>query len=75
MVKTQKHGVVCYCLVNFDSTLDQDLHRVYTLRDMGIQPYIMIYDKAHCDKVYNKLQRWVNAPQLFWSTPRFEEYK
>lgn len=75
MVKTQKHGVICYCLVNFDSTLDQDLHRVYTLRDMGIQPYVMIYDKAHCDKIYNKLQRWVNAPQLFWSTPRFEDYK
>ena len=74
MVKTQKHGVVCYCLCNFSSTVDEDLHRIYTLREIGIQPYVMIYDKAHCDKVYNKLQRWVNAPQLFWSTPRFEEY-
>lgn len=75
MVKTQKHGVICYCLVNFNSTLTEDLHRISVLRDMGIQPYVMIYDKAHCDKVYNKLQRWVNAPQLFWSTPRFEDYK
>lgn len=75
MVKTQKHGVVCYCLCNFDSTLEEDLYRIYTLRDLGIQPYVMIYDKAHCDKVYNRLQRWCNAPQLFWSTPKFEDYK
>lgn len=75
MVKTQKHGVICYCLVNFNSTLAEDLHRISVLRDMGIQPYVMIYDKAHCDKVYNKLQRWVNAPQLFWSTQCFEDYK
>lgn len=65
VVKTPKHSVVCYCLVNFDSTLEQDLHRIYTLRDMGIQPYVMIYDKAHCAKIYHRLQRYVNAPQLF----------
>lgn len=75
MVKVMKHGVICYCLCNFNSTLEEDLHRIYILRDLGIQPYVMIYDKAHCGNVYNKLQRWVNAPQLFWSTPKFEEYK
>ena len=74
MTGKKSHQVVCYCLTNFDSTTEQDLHRIYTLRDIGIQPYVMIYDKEHCDPIYRRLQRWVNAPQLFWSTPKFEEY-
>ena len=73
--KTDLHNVLVYCLVNFDSTLEEDFHRIYTLREIGIQPYIMIYDKEHSDPIYRKIQRWVNAPQIFWSTPTFEEYK
>lgn len=75
MMNVKNHSVVCYCLCNFDSTLEEDLHRIYTLRGLGVQPYVMIYDKAHCDKVYRRLQRWCNAPQLFWSEPKFENYK
>lgn len=72
--KTDLHNVIVYCLVNFRSTLEEDFHRIYTIREIGIQPYVMIYDKEHCDPVYRKMQRWVNAPQIFWSTPRFEDY-
>lgn len=75
MVKVRRYNTTVYCLVNFNSSLDEDLHRIYTIRQMKMQPYVMIYDKEHCDKVYNKLQRWVNAPALFWSTPHFEDYK
>lgn len=74
MIRPAKHACICYCLTNFDSTIEQDLERIYTLRDMEIQPYVMIYDREHCDPLLRKLQRWVNAPQLFWSTPKFEEY-
>jgi hypothetical protein len=73
--KTNLHNVVVYCLVNFDSTLEEDFHRIYILREIGLQPYVMIYDKAHCDPIYRKIQRWVNAPQLFWNIPKFEEYQ
>lgn len=74
IVKPYKKNVVVYCLVNFTSTLDEDFHRIHTLREIGISPYIMIYDKEHADPIYKKIQRWVNAPQIFWSTPTFEEY-
>ncbi len=73
--KTDLHNVVVYCLVNFTSTLEEDFHRIYTLREIGIQPYVMIYDKKHCDQIYRDMQRWVNAPALFWSTQKFEDYK
>ena len=74
-IGTAKHNIAVYCLVNFDSTLEEDLHRIYTLRDLRIQPYVMVYDKEHCEPVYRKMQRWVNAPALFWKTPKFEDYK
>ena len=65
-----------FVLVNFDTTFEQDLERVYILRDMGFNPYVMIYDKAHTTGKNNvrKLQRWVNNRILFRSVPTFEEY-
>ena len=75
IAKPNRRNVIVYCLVNFDSTLEEDLSRIYTLRNLGVQPYVMIYDKEHADPIYRKLQRWVNAPQIFWKTPTFEEYK
>jgi hypothetical protein len=70
----QGHRAVVYTLVNFDTTLEQDLDRIYTLRDMGYWAYVMIYDKEHCDPIYKKLQRWVNNRFLFAKCRRFEDY-
>lgn len=74
LMKSNRHNTVVYCLVNYNSALGEDLHRIYTLRDMNMQPYVMIYDKTHCDDVYIRLQRWVNNPWIFHSVKRFEEY-
>lgn len=68
------HSAVVYTLVNYDTTFEQDIERIYTLRDMGYWAYVMIYDKEHCDKKYRKLQRWVNMRSVFASVPRFEDY-
>lgn len=65
-----------YVLTNFNTTFEQDLDRVYTLRDMGYDPYIMVYDKEHTtskDKV-RRLQRWVNNRYIFRSVDKFEDY-
>ena len=69
-----KGHVMCYILVNFDTTLDQDIYRIQLCRELNISPYPMIYDKEHCDPVYKKLQRWCNN-FIFWSVPTFDEYK
>lgn len=68
------HKISVYTLVNFDSTFEQDLERIYTLRDLGFWAYVTIYDKAHCDRRYMKLQRWVNNRFTFASVKRFEDY-
>lgn len=71
----RKETISAYVLTNAGSTHEEDLWRVYTLRDLGIQPYVMIYRKKTAPKITRKLQRYCNSPQIFWSTPSFAEYQ
>lgn len=71
----RKMGV--YVLCNFNSTFEQDLERVYTLRDLGYSPYIMIFDKQHIPRGHDlrRLQRWVNSRIAFEAEKDFKNYK
>ena len=69
------HKAIVYTIVNFDTTIEQDLERIYTLRDLGYWPYVMIYDKEHCQRVYKNMQRWVNNRVIFAKCLKFEDYK
>ncbi|MBO4544122.1 MAG: radical SAM protein [Bacteroidales bacterium] len=55
---------------------DEDLERVYWLRDNGYAPYIMLYNKKSLPKGHEllRLQRWVNNRFIFWKTNTFDEY-
>lgn len=64
-----------YVLTNFGSTLDQDLYRIYTLRDLGYDPFVMIYNKPAAPKEVLRLQRWCNNKFVFKSTKSFNEYR
>ncbi|MCD8355884.1 MAG: hypothetical protein LUE11_04855 [Clostridia bacterium] len=68
-------GKMVYVLTNFGSAMEENLYRVYTLRDLGYDPYIMIYDKPKAPREVRKLQRWVNNKRIFGSCPKFEDYK
>ena len=37
--KPHSHNAIVYTLVNYDTTFEQDLERIYTLRDMGYWAY------------------------------------
>lgn len=66
-----------YVLCGFDSILEEDLERIYTLRELGYEPYVMIYNKDQLPKKHplRRLQRWVNNRMIFKTTPKFEDYK
>jgi hypothetical protein len=68
------HFAQVFVLTNFDTTPEQDLERIYTLRDMGFEPYVMVYDKQHAAPFYKSLQRWVNMRAIFHRISTFEEY-
>ena len=45
MTQIDYRKLTVYVLVNFNTTHEQDLERIYTLRDLGYSPYVMIYNK------------------------------
>lgn len=63
-----------YVLTNFNSSHSGDLFRVYALRELGYDPYIMIYDKIHAPKETRYLQRWVNNKRIFRTIKYFKDY-
>lgn len=70
------HGqfATVYTLVNYDTTMEENLYRIYTLRDMGYAPYVMIYDKPNAPREVRLLQRWCNNRKIFRSEPDFYKY-
>ena len=64
-----------YVLTNFNTTMEENLYRIYTLRDMRYDPYVMVYDKPNAPREIRRLQRWCNNKRIFKKCPRFEDYK
>lgn len=73
--RASRSTVSAYVLTNAGSTHEQDIHRIMTLRKLGVQPYVMIKRKATAPAITRKLQRWVNSPMIFWGTETFDEYR
>jgi hypothetical protein len=61
-----------FVLIGFDSTPEQDLERVMTLRELGCMPFVMPYNKN--DPYQKAFTRWVNNRAVFKSCT-WEEYK
>lgn len=68
-----KHRV--YVLTNYWSTLDEDLMRIYWLREHNYDPYVMVFDKDNAPRTIRRLQRWVNNKWIFRKCERFEDYE
>ena len=63
-----------YVLTNYGSTHEQDLYRVDTLRGLGFDPYVMVYDRPSAPPVTRHLQRWVNNKRIFHTVRIFADY-
>ena len=76
LAKHKPHGSygTVYCLVNYRSTMEENLYRIYTLRDLGYDPYVMIYDKPNAPREIRLLQRWVNNVRIFKTIKKFEDF-
>lgn len=73
-IKDNRRKVV-YVLTNFNSTMEENLFRIYTLRDLGYDPDVRIYDKPNAPKEIKDLQRWCNNRFIFKSCKNFYDYK
>ena len=73
-----RYGTV-YILTNYESCtvrehIDRALFRIYSVADMGFNPYLMIYDKPHAPEALRKMQRWCNNKIIFGAEPDFYNY-
>ena len=69
--------MTCYVLVGYNSTIEQDLHRLNTLKKYGITPFVMPYRDYKNERVpsqYEKdIARWANRREFFKSM-NFEDF-
>lgn len=63
-----------YVLTNFDTTMAENLSRIYKLDEMGFTPFVMVFDKPNAPREIRLLQRWCNNFAIHKSCPRFEDY-
>lgn len=73
--KVHKDRRRVYVLVNYNTTHEEDLYRIYHLREMGYIPYTMVYNKQNAPDKTKNLQRWTNNVIIWKSCERFEDYK
>jgi hypothetical protein len=64
------YKIMCYVLVGFNSNMQEDLHRIHLLDNLGVDPFIMVYKKTNYT---NAIAKWCNRKQLMKSCS-FKEY-
>ena len=79
MIKYVKpYKITCYVLVGFNSTIEQDLFRLNTLKRLGITPFVQPYrdfTNKRKPKPYElDIARWANKMWIFKSCD-FENFK
>lgn len=71
------YKLMCYVLIGFNSTVEQDMYRIETLRSFGIKPYVMPYrdfeNKRKPTQYEKDLAQYVNKPMIF-KTCSFAEF-
>lgn len=71
------HDIVCYVLIGFNSTKEQDMFRLQTLKEMKISPFVQPYrdfNNTRTPTMYEKdIAKWANQRKLFFLID-FEQY-
>lgn len=65
------YKLMCYVLIGFNSTVEQDLYRIERLRELGIQPHVQPYrdytNTRQPSQYERDLSHYVNQKQVFKS--------
>lgn len=68
----KKDNLMFYVLIGYNSTPEEDLHRVEVLRGLNVMPFVMPFNKS--DDYQRRFARWVNHKAIFKSTS-WQDYK
>lgn len=64
-----------FCLVNFDTSHEQDMERIEVIRRCECHPFVMTYDKPSAPAITRRLQRWTNHTSFYAHYPDFYEFQ
>jgi len=61
----KKHGIksrhlMFYMLVGFNTTFEEDFHRFKILNNLGVLPFVMVYNNRKDNPILRHFARWVN---------------
>lgn len=65
---------MCFLLVGYNTSFEEDMYRVRRLSELGVRPYIMRYNERKDDERLNHFARWINA-FVYKAVPDFEQYE
>lgn len=63
-----------YVLTNYDTTHEEDMHRIDLIEQCGYAPYVMVYRKKTAPQITKDLQRWANNRRIY-KTCKFADYR
>lgn len=63
---------LCYVLVGFNTSFEEDIYRFRKLTEIGVDPYIMIYNQSQ-DARLKHFARWINSK--IYKVCSFDDYK
>ena len=66
------YKITAYVLIGYWSTPDEDMKRVMELHKLGINPFVMPYNKK--DSYQKRFARWVNMKAVF-KTVKWKDYR
>lgn len=69
-IKPYRH--MCFMLVGFNTTFEEDIYRFKKLREFKVDPYVMIYNQKK-DTRLKHFARWVNG--RIYKSCKWEEYE
>ena len=67
-----KYRSMFYVLIGCDTTPEEDLYRVETLRGLGVDPFVMPFNRS--ESYQREFARWVNHKAIFKSVD-WEDYR
>ena len=72
LLKKYKLNPMVYVLVNYNTTIEEDLYRIRKIKSYGCDSYVMVYNKPKVPQEIKHLARWNNRFVL--RSQPFEEY-
>jgi len=69
-----KSQPIFYVLIGYNTTIEQDLERLYFLKSMNCRAYVMQHENSCGSKIHLRIRQWAN---MFWTFMKYniDEFK